>query len=64
MLKLARSKFSYYTFHDQGVNGDGVDQAARMRRIVCALVVRRQQKSGFLASRAMYTLGGGGGGGG
>ena len=28
----------------------------RLRRIVCAFVVCLQQKSGFLASRPMYTL--------
>ena len=53
ILKLAHSKFSYYTFHVQGVNGIGADKAARMRMIhvVCAFVIRLQQKSGFLASR-------------
>ena len=28
MLKLTRSKFSYYTFHDLGVNDIGADNNA------------------------------------
>ena len=38
------------------MNAIGADQGARMRRIVCAFVVRLQQKSCFPASRPMYTL--------
>ena len=63
MLKLASSKFSYYTFHDQEVNSICADQAARMRRIVCAFVVRLQQNQGFSRRGQCIPFGGGGGGG-
>ena len=49
------SKFTYDTFHK--VNNKGADQTARMRRLVCACVVRKPPKTGFLAKRAhlLYT---------
>ena len=43
------SKFTYDTF--QNANNRGADQTARMRRLVCACVVRKPPKTGFLASR-------------
>ena len=33
------------------MNNKGADQTARMRRLVCACVVRKPPKTGFLASR-------------
>ena len=33
------------------MNNKGADQTARMRRLVCAFVVRKPPKTGFLASR-------------
>ena len=42
----------YGTF--QKVNNKGTDQTARMRRLVCACVVRKPQKTGFLESRPNY----------
>ena len=36
---------SYFTF--QIANNKGADQTARMRRVVCAFVVRKQQSDGF-----------------
>ena len=38
----------YDTF--QKVNNKGADQTARMRRLVCTLVVRTSPKTGFLAT--------------
>ena len=32
------------------MNNNGPDQSARMRRLVCAFVVRNPPKTGFLAS--------------
>ena len=32
----------------------GADQAAQMRRLVCAFVVGKQSKTGVLASRHIY----------
>ena len=46
------SKFTYDTF--QKANNKGADQTARMRRLVCACVVRKPPKTGFLASRPVY----------
>ena len=43
------SKFTYDTF--QKANNKGADQTARMRRLVCACVVRKPPNTGFLASR-------------
>ena len=37
-------------------NNKGADQTARMRRLVCACVVRKPPKTGFLVSRPIYTL--------
>ena len=38
------------------MNNKGTDQAARMRRLVCACVVRKPPKTGFLASRPILWL--------
>ena len=38
----------YGTLHK--ANNKGADQSARMRRLVCACVVRKPPKTGFLAS--------------
>ena len=46
------SKFTYKTL--QKWNNKGADQSARMRRLVCACVVRKPPKKGFLASRPMW----------
>ena len=46
---LACSKLRYDTL--QNANNKGADQTARMRRLVCACVVRKPPKTGFLASR-------------
>ena len=35
-------------------NNKGADQSARMRRLVCAFVVLKHPKTGFLASRSNY----------
>ena len=43
---------NYGTF--QKANNKGADQTARMRRLVCACVVRKPPKTGFLASRPIY----------
>ena len=45
----AWSKFTYITI--QNGNNKGADQTARMRRLVCACVVHKPPKTGFLASR-------------
>ena len=42
----------YDTF--QIANNKGTDQSARMRRLACAFVFRKQQKTGFLASSPVY----------
>ena len=34
----------------QNLNNKGANQTARMRRLVCACVVRKPPKTGFLAS--------------
>ena len=49
---MACSKFGYDTF--QKANNKGADQTARMRRLVCAFVVRKPPKTGFFASRPIY----------
>ena len=36
------------------MNNKGADQTARMCRLVCICVVRKPQKTGFLASRLIY----------
>ena len=36
------------------MNNKGADQIARMRRLVCACVVRKPPKTGFLLSRPIY----------
>ena len=46
---FACSKFRYDTF--QKANNKDADQTARMRRLVCAFVVRKAPKTGFLATR-------------
>ena len=38
------------------MNNKGADQSAWMRRLVCAFVVRKLLKTGFLASRPIYDL--------
>ena len=38
------------------MNNKGADQSARMRRLVCAFVVRIPPKTGFLASRPLWLL--------
>ena len=44
---------SYFKFHiannnnNNNNNNKGADQTARMRRVVCAFVVRKQQSDGF-----------------
>ena len=43
------SKFTYDSF--QKANNKGADQTVRMRRLVCACVVRKPPKTGFLATR-------------
>ena len=48
-IDFACSKFSYGTF--KKANNKGADQTARMRRLVCACVVRKPPKTGFLATR-------------
>ena len=40
----------------QEVNKKGADQTAQMRSLVCAFVVRKSQKTCFLASRPMCGL--------
>ena len=42
MLKPTKKIFSF-----QIANNKGADQAARMRRLICAFVVRKQQSQGF-----------------
>ena len=37
-------------------NNKGADYTVRMRRLVCACVVRKPPKTGFLASRPYVTL--------
>ena len=44
----------YDTF--QETNNIGADQTARMRRLVCACVVRKPPKTGFLALWPMLDL--------
>ena len=51
-LHFACSWSRYGTF--QLANNKGADQTARMRRLVCACVVRKPPKSGFLASRPSH----------
>ena len=48
-LNFTCSKFIPATFCN--VNNKGADQAVRMRRLVCAFVVRKPLMTGFLASR-------------
>ena len=48
-LNFTSSKLTYTIF--QKVNNKGADQTARMRRLVCAYVVRNPPKTGFLATR-------------
>ena len=48
-LKFTCSKFTYDTFHK--ANNKGADQTARMRRLVCACVVRKPPMTVFLATR-------------
>ena len=46
---FACSKLRYGDF--QTANNKGADQTARMRSLVCAFVVRKPRKTGFLATR-------------
>ena len=45
-------KFRYDTF--KKANNKGADQSARMRRLVCAFVVRKPPKTSFLAQGPKY----------
>ena len=47
-------KASLHMILFQKANNKGVDQTARMRRLVCAFAVHKPQKTGFLASRSNY----------
>ena len=38
------------------MNIKGADQTARMRRLVCACVVRKTLKTGFLATRPNFVI--------
>ena len=49
---FARSKFRYNTF--QKANNKGAGQTAHTRRLVCAFVVCKTPKTGFLASRPTW----------
>ena len=49
------SEFTYDTFLK--VNNKGADQTAQMRRLVCACVVHKSPKTGFLASRPIWSFG-------
>ena len=51
LQRLAR-KLKYNSF--QIANNKGADQTARMRRLVCAFVVRKPPKTDFLALRPNY----------
>ena len=44
-LNLACSMFRYYTFQNE--NNKGADQSIRMRRLVCAFVVRKPERQVF-----------------
>ena len=61
IFKFRRSKvtdyaaFRYDVF--QKANNQCADQTARVRRLVCAFVVRKPPKTGFLASRPNYVFG-------
>ena len=46
---FACGKLRYGTF--QNANNKGADQTARMRRLICACVVCKPRKTGFLTSR-------------
>ena len=49
---FARSKSRYHGYDTfEKANNKGADQTAQMRRLVCAFVVRKPPKAGFLASR-------------
>ena len=47
-LNFTSSKFTYKIF--QKAKNEGDDQTARMCRLVCACVVRKPLKTGFLAT--------------
>ena len=49
---FACSKLRYDTF--KTANNEGADQTAQMRRLVCACVVHKPPKTGFLVSRPKY----------
>ena len=51
-LKFAHREPRYDTF--QKANNKGADQTARMRRLVCACVVCKPPKTGFLATRSIW----------
>ena len=48
-------KFTYYTF--QKANHRGACQIARMHRLVCACVVRKPPKTGFLSLPSISVIG-------
>ena len=52
VLKFQISKYRHYTV--EAVNNKGADQTARMRRLICAFVVRRGYKKGFLMMWPIY----------
>ena len=52
--KLTCSKFNYDSF--QTANNKGTDQTARMCRLVCACVVHKLPKTGFLESRPISVI--------
>ena len=51
---FARSEPRYNSF--QYANNKGADQTARMRRLVCAFVVRKHTTTGFLATRPNHVM--------
>ena len=48
---LENWNFTCSQFSFQKANNKGADQTARMRRLICACVVRKPPKTGFLATR-------------
>ena len=49
---FGRRKFRYDTL--QLANNQGADQTARMHRLVCAFVVRKPPKTGFLSAKPIW----------
>ena len=54
LVANSRGKFTYGTCTFQKANNTGADQTARMRRLVCACVVRKPPKTGFLTTMPIY----------